>query len=64
MIKEQTCLTKKDVAKILGVCERSVYRYWQSGKIPKPMVIGGMARWLREEFMEWLKKEYKNEGGT
>jgi excisionase family DNA binding protein len=44
----------KEVARILGISERTVWRHQSSGTIPKPVRIGGNVRWRADEIREWV----------
>lgn len=43
----------KDVAQILGICSRGVYRLLNEGDFPKPRKIGRLSRWDRTEVLNW-----------
>ena len=45
----------KDLAKLLGVSVRQVWRLNSMGKLPKPIRIGGSVRWLRSQIISWLE---------
>ena len=47
-------MTVKDVAKALGVSERSVWRWSSDGTLPPGVKIGGVVRWPRKSIEEWL----------
>lgn len=42
-------LDVNEVALLLGVSKRSVYRLLDAGKIPKPIKLGGAVRWRRAD---------------
>lgn len=44
----------RDVAKILGISSRSVWRMLSTGQIIRPVRIGGSVRWNREEVEQWV----------
>jgi len=44
----------KQVAAILGVSVRQVWRLDSAGKLPKKFRIGGSCKWLRSEIESWV----------
>ena len=49
-------MTVNEIAKVLRVSTRSVWRLLTNGKIVKPIRIGGSIRWRRSDVAEWLAK--------
>lgn len=49
-------LTVKDVAEMLGIGRRTVWRLIATGQIPPPMRIGRSVRWRKASFERWLEK--------
>ena len=47
-------LTVQQVAKLLQVSPRSVWRLRSAGEIPEPVKIGGAVRWIGEEIHRWI----------
>ncbi len=47
-------LTVDDVARLLACSSRSVYRLSDSGRMPRPLKIGGMVRWSAAALSDWL----------
>jgi predicted DNA-binding transcriptional regulator AlpA len=45
----------KTVARMLGRCERSLWRDDEVGRIPRPVEIGGSKRWRLEELCQWVR---------
>jgi len=43
------------IAKMLGVSARMVWRLRDSGRIPKPVIIGRLVRWRSEAIDEWIQ---------
>lgn len=39
----------KQVAQLLGLSKRTVYRLLDAGQIPKPMKLGNATRWRRKD---------------
>jgi excisionase family DNA binding protein len=48
------CLTAKEVARLLGVSVRHVYKLHASGRLPRPVRLSRSARWRRAELEAWL----------
>jgi excisionase family DNA binding protein len=44
------------VASILGCSQRSVYRFVDLGRLPKPIHLGRMVRWDRNTIDEWIDR--------
>jgi excisionase family DNA binding protein len=51
---QDTFLTVGEVADLLKVSPRQVYRLVKIGAVPKPYKIGGSSRWLFTQLMEKL----------
>ena len=47
-------LDVRAVAGLLGVSGRHVYRLADSGRMPRPMKLGGAVRWDRDEITRWI----------
>jgi excisionase family DNA binding protein len=47
-------LSANEVARLLGVSKRTVHRLNSSGKIPKPVRIGGSVRWRESDIRQWI----------
>ena len=47
-------LTVRDVAAILAVSSRHVYRQCDAGRLPRPVRIGAAVRWRRADVLAWL----------
>ncbi len=43
-----------DVAAMLGVSGRHVYRLADAGRMPRPVKLGGSVRWSRAAILEWI----------
>lgn len=43
-----------DVAKMLGVSSRHVYRLADGGRMPRPLKLGGAVRWSMKTINEWI----------
>jgi predicted DNA-binding transcriptional regulator AlpA len=44
----------KVVARMLGRCERSIWRYDAAGKIPRPIDLMGAKKWRLKELRRWV----------
>ena len=47
-------LTVRDVARLLSVSTRQVWRLREHGQLPRPVRLGGSVRWRAEELCDWL----------
>lgn len=52
--KAEALLKAPEVARVLGVDVRTVWRWASSGTIPAPLRIGGTTRWRRSELDAFL----------
>ena len=43
-----------DVAKLLRCSTRTVYRLSDSGRMPRPVKLGALVRWPREQVQRWI----------
>lgn len=46
----------RELAKILSLSERTLYRLKSTGELPKPVVLGGSVRWRLSEIRQWIAK--------
>lgn len=49
-----TLLTAEDLAQMLKVSERTLWRLLSAGRIPNAVHIGGSTRWRLAEIQEWI----------
>ena len=47
-------LTAKELAELLGVSLRSIWRRKNDGTLPKPVRLGRIVRWHRQSVERWL----------
>ena len=47
-------LTVNDVAAKINCSSRSVYRLADAGRMPRPVKLGGLVRWRRDEIDTWI----------
>ena len=55
-------LSIADIARILGIGERSVRRWRSEGALPPAIEIGGLLRWRREVVEVWIAEREGLEG--
>ena len=48
-------LSVGQVAELLSIGVRTVWRLTSSGELPRPVKIGGATRWRRAELFEWIE---------
>lgn len=49
-------LKAREVASLLGLGVRTVWRLASAGEIPRPIAVGQSARWLESELKAWIKE--------
>ena len=47
-------LSAKELAKMLSLSKRQIFRLNSCGKIPRPLKIGGSVRFKQDEIADWL----------
>jgi excisionase family DNA binding protein len=47
-------LDVQGVAALLQCAPRTVYRLSDAGRLPKPVKLGALVRWRRDELQQWL----------
>lgn len=52
--QELMAISARDLAVMLGVSLRQVWRLNASGKLPRPLRIGGSVRWNHDEIKRWF----------
>ncbi len=50
----------KALGNILGLAARTIRRYDSSGKLPRPIHLGGTVRWRLAEIEEWISANCPN----
>lgn len=48
-------MTKEQLAELLQVSTRTVYRRVMEGSLPAPVKIGDTSRWRKYEIEEWIQ---------
>ncbi|MFN7878064.1 MAG: helix-turn-helix transcriptional regulator [Pirellula sp.] len=56
-------LDVEQVAGMLGVSSRQVYRLADGGRMPRPLKIGGSVRWDRQAVEKWIAAGCPQEHG-
>jgi predicted DNA-binding transcriptional regulator AlpA len=55
--QEQSALLKvQQLAALLQVSVRSVWRMRSAGKLPRPVEVGGSTRWSRAVIQQWIDR--------
>jgi prophage regulatory protein len=55
-------ITAKELAALLQVSTRTVWRLRKAGEIPEPLRIGGMVRWRLDAVHAWLSEKRPSGG--
>ncbi len=63
-LSQDGLLTVRDLAKLLKVSVRNVWRMRASGRIPPPLKIGGSVRFDRQDIEDWLQGLKGGRGGV
>ena len=53
-IMDARMLTAEQIGKQLAVSKRQIFRLRASGKLPRPVKIGGSIRWNQAEIDKWI----------
>ena len=54
-LQQPLAISARQLASMLGVSIRQVWRLNETGKLPKPMRLGGSRKWLRKEIEAFLE---------
>ena len=60
---EPLLLTVDQVAHLIQLGTRTVWRLSSSGVLPRPIAIGGSRRWERRAILEWIRERVAEKGG-
>jgi excisionase family DNA binding protein len=52
----KTLLNADEVAAMLGISERTLWRLLSAGKVPKPVRFGRSTRWRLADVNEWIEE--------
>jgi excisionase family DNA binding protein len=55
-------LPKSEVAKLLGISPRSLYRLVADGKFPAPIKLGQLSRWRQSDVQQWIVSQSAQTG--
>ncbi len=53
-ILKQRLLSAQELARELGVSPRSIWQWRDSGRLPKPVRLGKLVRWIADDIERWL----------
>ena len=51
---ENVLITAAQVAEMLNVSLRTLWRLKSAGKLPAPVRLGGAVRWRTQEVLQWI----------
>ncbi len=51
-------ISAEELAKLMDVSVRTLWRLLSAGKVPQPVRIGRNTRWRLAEIREWIEKGY------
>jgi prophage regulatory protein len=54
-VQEALAISARDLAAMLNVSLRQVWRLNSAGKLPRPIRLGGSVRWNRAEIQQWFE---------
>lgn len=54
-IREALAVSARELAAMVNVSLRQVWRLNSAGKLPRPIRLGGSVRWNRQEIMDWFE---------
>ena len=49
-------LSVRQVAELLSIHQRSIWRMAACGQLPRPVKIGGCTRWRLKDLQAWVEK--------
>ena len=55
-------INAEEVARMMDVSERTLWRLLSAGKVPAPVRIGRSTRWRLAEVREWISRGCPNVG--
>lgn len=56
-ILQRLGLTCAEVAQMLGISQRQVWRLTAAGELPQPARVGQRARWDRQAILDWWEAQ-------
>lgn len=54
-VVQPLAIQAREVGRLLGVSLRQIWRLNSTGKLPKPVRLGGSVRWRRDEIIAFLE---------
>lgn len=54
-------INAEELAQLMQISERTLWRLLSGGKVPKPVRIGRSTRWRLAEVTEWIERGCPNE---
>lgn len=51
---EPVVVTAKQLAMMLQISKRTLFRMRSAGRLPKPVRVGGIVRWRLEDVRNWI----------
>ena len=54
MIQNLRLLSVKDLAKVLAISVRTVWRLRSAGKLPSPVLVDSSCRWVERDIERWI----------
>ncbi len=54
LLQPSILLSADDLAHLLCLSKRSVWRFHSADKLPKPIRLGRSVRWRRDEIEKWI----------
>ncbi len=62
-LRERATLSNAETAAYVGVCERTLKRWWQAGEFPAPVNLAthGHRRFRLDDVERWKRGEWKPE---
>ncbi|TKJ34640.1 MAG: DNA-binding protein [Planctomycetes bacterium B3_Pla] len=55
MIMNNQLLSAKELANLLSVSTRTVWRLRSAGALPEPVTVGSSRRWRASDVSEWIE---------
>ena len=53
-VGEPCLIAAADLARLLNVSTRTLWRLRSAGQVPQPIRLGGVVRWRLEEIRKWV----------
>ena len=52
--QQPLAVSARELSAMLGVSLRQIWRLNSTGRLPKPVRLGGSVKWRRDEILAWL----------